>query len=53
MSAWQNSEYVADVVRPIIGYREWVLVGDEILSPLARTPWGSGPMQAECLPGCR
>ena len=53
MSAWQSSDYVADVVRPIIGYREWVLVGDEILSPLARTPWAAGPMQAECLPSCR
>jgi len=39
--------------RPIIGYREWVLVGDEILSPLARTPWEAGPMHAECLPSCR
>jgi hypothetical protein len=53
MSAWQSSEHVAEVGRPIIGYREWVLVGDEILSPLARTPWGAGPMQAECLPSCR
>ena len=49
----QSSEYLAEVVRPIIGYREWVVVGDEILSPLARTPWGAGPMQAECLPSCR
>ena len=53
VSDWQSSEYVAEVVRPIIGYREWVLVGDEILSPLARTPWDAGPMQAECLPSCR
>jgi hypothetical protein len=47
-------EFVSpDLSRPIIGYREWVLVGDEILSPLARTPWEAGPMQAECLPSCR
>jgi hypothetical protein len=42
-----------DLTRPIIGYRDWVQVGDEILSPLARTPWTAGPMQAECLPSCR
>jgi hypothetical protein len=47
------SDYVADTIRPIIGYREWILVGDEILSPLARTPWRAGAMQAECLPSCR
>ena len=52
MSDWQSSEYVAQV-RPIIGYREWMLVGDEIVSPLARTPWDAGPMYAECLPSCR
>ena len=40
-------------MRPIIGYRDWVQVGDDILSPLARTPWESDPMQAECLPSCR
>jgi hypothetical protein len=42
-----------EVTRPIIGYREWVHVGDELLSPLARTPWEAKPMQAECLPSCR
>jgi hypothetical protein len=42
-----------DLARPIIGYREWVQVGDEILSPLARTPWNAEPMQAECLASCR
>lgn len=47
------SEYVAEAIEPIIGYREWILVGDEILSPLARTPWGAEPMKAECLPSCR
>jgi hypothetical protein len=52
VSDWQSSEYVAQV-RPIIGYREWMLVGDEIVSPLARTPWDAGPMYAECLPSCR
>ncbi len=47
-------EFIApDLTRPIIGYRDWVQVGDEILSPLARTPWEAGPMQAECLPSCR
>jgi hypothetical protein len=53
VSDWQSSEYFAEVIRPIIGYREWLLVGDEILSPLARTPWNAAPMQAECLPSCR
>jgi hypothetical protein len=47
-------EFIApDLARPIIGYRDWVNVGDELLSPLARTPWEAGPMQAECLPSCR
>ena len=41
-----------DLTQPIIGYREWVLIGDEILSPLARTPWHAGVMRAECLPSC-
>ena len=40
-------------LQPVIGYREWVLIGEEILSPLARTPWDAEPMQAECLPSCR
>ncbi len=42
-----------DLTAPIIGYREWVLVGDELLSPLARTPWDGEPMRAECLARCR
>jgi len=43
----------AEVSLPVIGYREWVLIGDEIISPLARTPWRESMMQAECLPSCR
>jgi hypothetical protein len=39
--------------RPVIGYREWVLIGDELISPLARTAWTADPVRAECLPGCR
>lgn len=42
-----------DLVGPIIGFRQWVVVGDEIYSPLARTAWGDEPMQAECLARCR
>jgi hypothetical protein len=42
-----------DLGEPVIGYREWVLIGDEILSPLARTPWREAVMRAECLPSCR
>ena len=42
-----------EVGLPVIGYREWVLIGDEILSPLARTPWHDAVMRAECLPSCR
>jgi hypothetical protein len=50
----QRSAYVAeDAIRPVIGYREWVLVGDELYSPLARTPWHAGTMRAECLDSCR
>ena len=37
----------------VIGYREWVLIGDELLSPLARTPWEPGQVLAECLDTCR
>ena len=42
-----------DRVGPIVGFRQWVVVGDEIYSPLARTAWGDEPMQAECLARCR
>ena len=52
MNGLQSSEHVAGAIRPIVGYREWILVGEEILSPLARTRWEAGPMRAECLPGC-
>lgn len=41
-----------DLVEPIVGFREWVIVGDEIYSPLARTVWDDQPMQAECLARC-
>ena len=54
MTEWHAGAFAApDVVQPVIGYREWVLIGEEILSPLARMPWGAEPMQAECLPSCR
>jgi hypothetical protein len=43
----------SDVIEPVIGYREWILIGDELLSPLARTPWHAGSVRAECLPSCR
>jgi hypothetical protein len=43
----------SDVIEPLVGYREWVLIGDELLSPLARTAWHAGPVRAECLPSCR
>ncbi len=42
-----------DLLGPIVGFRQWVVVGDEIFSPLARTAWGDEPMQAECLARCR
>jgi hypothetical protein len=48
-----NARAASDQTQPIVGYREWVLIGDEIVSPLARMPWGAGPMRAECLPSCR
>ena len=48
-----SERFAPEETRPLVGYREWVLVGDEILSPLARTPWEAGPMHAECLPSCR
>ena len=54
MTSWDAGAFVAsEAVEPVIGYREWVLIGDEILSPLARTPWHGDVMQAECLPSCR
>ena len=46
-------EAAPEVSLPVIGYREWVLIGDEILSPLARTPWREPVLRAECLPSCR
>ena len=49
LTAWSAS----DVTSPLIGYREWLLIGDELLSPLARTVWGAEPLHAECLPSCR
>lgn len=42
-----------DLTLPLIGYREWVMIGDELLSPLARTHWGAEPVRAECVPACR
>lgn len=39
-----------DLIQPVVGFRKWLLVGDELLSPLARTPWDGAPMQAQCLP---
>jgi hypothetical protein len=44
---------VPDLIEPIIGYREWVIIGEELLSPLARMRWDAGPMRAECLALCR
>ena len=41
------------VIEPIIGFRQWVVVADEMMSPLARTAWSDEPMQAECLAQCR
>jgi hypothetical protein len=43
----------SDVIEPLVGYREWVLIGNELLSPLARTPWDAGLVRAECLASCR
>jgi hypothetical protein len=37
----------------VVGYREWVMIGDELISPLARTPWEAGSVTAECVPSCR
>jgi hypothetical protein len=48
-----NPSAAPGLIQPVIGYREWILIGNEILSPLARTPWEAGPMRAECLPSCR
>ena len=43
----------SDVIEPVIAYREWVLIGDELISPLARTSWDARPARAECLASCR
>ena len=37
----------------VVGFREWVLIGDELFSPLARMPWDAGSITAECVPACR
>lgn len=42
-----------DRVEPIVGFRQWVVVADEMVSPLARTTWDDEPMQAQCLAHCR
>lgn len=42
-----------DLIQPVIGFRRWMLVGEQLVSPLARTPWRAGTMQAECLPRWR
>jgi hypothetical protein len=47
------ASHVPDLIQPVVGYREWVLIGDDIFSPLARTRWDSHPMRAECLARCR
>ena len=39
-----------DLIQPVVGFRKWLLVGDELLSPLARTSWGAAPMRARCMP---
>jgi hypothetical protein len=44
---------VPDLIEPVVGYREWVLIGEDIFSPLARTLWTTEPVKAECLPGPR
>ena len=40
-------------VEPIVGFRQWVVVADELVSPLARTAWTDEPMEARCLAHCR
>ena len=42
-----------DAVEPIVGFRQWVVIADQIISPLARTPWAEEAMEAECLGRCR
>jgi hypothetical protein len=49
-----TSAYIdGHTTRPVIGYREWVLLDSEIVSPLAHVAWDAGPMRAECVAGCR
>ncbi len=37
-----------DLVEPVIGFRKWLVRGDELLSPVAEVPWTAPVMTAEC-----
>ena len=38
-----------DLIEPVLGYRRWLLVGEQLVSPLTRVAWDRSPMQARCL----
>jgi hypothetical protein len=40
-----------DLVEPVIGFREWRLRGDRLLSQHTDVAWEGETMAAECLPG--
>jgi hypothetical protein len=53
IDGYGGASVAPDLIQPVIGYRDWVLIGEEILSPLAHTRWDAEPMRAECLARCR
>jgi len=38
-----------DLAQPVLGYRRWLLVGEELVSPLTHVVWDASPMHARCL----
>lgn len=39
-----------DLIRPVVAYRAWKVVGDRLLSPLMPVRWDGRTMHAECVP---
>ena len=42
-----------DLIERVIGFRKWLVRGDELVSPVADTPWPAPEMTAECRPWWR
>lgn len=44
------SAVAPDLIRPVVAYRAWKVVGDRLLSPLIPVRWEGRTMHAECHP---